>query len=242
MDLAVKAAKISPKNHGDSSVVGEGGTDDVVDVRRACGREEEDAEGVEGIVRGNFGEFFEARAHGKADDLNFFGRNLLGNEPFPGVLVGDEEMIAGRSGPGGVDLDGVGYHGDDRNAAAAYKLSLNHVGVDRVGVDDEVGLELVKKVSDGVFGFVNEGEGAGEVLLIGGTIHPRPNDRSVGRDFTIGPAEKAVDTRVAEMAGVGYQNVGIRPEGLGEVSGGAVVPVAKAGSEDEDFGLHAIDC
>jgi len=241
MDLAVEAAEVAPKNDGDSGVVSEGGADDVVDVRGAGCREEEDAEGIERVVRSDLGEFFEARADGETKDLDFLGRNFLRNKSFSGVLVGNEKVVTGRSGPSGVDLDRVRDHGDDGDAAAAFQLSLHHVGVDRVGADDEVGLELVEEICHGVLGFGNKRERAGEVLLVGGTIEPRPNARGVGRDFTIGPAEKAVDTRVAEVAGVRDENLGIRLEGLGEVSGGAVVPVAKAGSEDEYFGLHTID-
>lgn len=113
MNLAVKSAHVSPEDDGNVVVVTEGGFDDVVDVRGAGRGEEEDAEGGEWIFRRDFPEAFETRAHGEAGDLDFFGRKVVGDEALAGVLVGDEEVIAGGAGPGRVDLDGVGDDGDD---------------------------------------------------------------------------------------------------------------------------------
>jgi hypothetical protein len=57
----------------------------------------------------------------------FSGRKVTGDEPFAGVLVSDEKMIAGGAGPGRVDLDGVGDDRDDGDTPSGGELSLNHV-------------------------------------------------------------------------------------------------------------------
>lgn len=240
MDPAIETAEVAPQNDGDLGVVNESGADDVVDVGRAGGGEEEDAEGGQRSVRGDFWKLLEAGADWESGDLDFFGGDFLGDESFPGVWVGDEEVVTGGAGPGGVDLDGIGDHGDDGDPAPGRELPLDHVGIDGVGVDDEVWLELIKEVCYGVFGLGDEGQWSGKILLVGGVVHPGPQAWGVGGDFPIAAAENAVDPGVAEMAGVGDEDFGIVLEGLGKVSGGAIVPVAEAGSEDEDIGLHTL--
>ena len=90
--------------------------------------------------------------------MNFLRRDFLGEEGFAGVVIGDEEMIAGGAGPGGVNFDGVGDDGDDGNLVTGGELAVHHVGVEGVGVYDHVGLELAEETSDGILGFRDEGE------------------------------------------------------------------------------------
>jgi len=231
-DLVVKPAEVTPENNGDVAFVKESGSDDIVDVRRAGGGEEKDAEGGQGIIRGDFPEVFEARADGKSGDFDFVGRNVAGNQAFVRVFVGDEKIVGGRSGPGRVDFDGVRHDGNDRDAPSVRELAFDHVGVERVGVDDQIGLELIEQVGDGVLGFSDEGEGLGEILPVRRAVHRGPNDRGVGGDFSVCFAEEGIDAGVAEVAGVGDQNFSLFFHGLGEVAGRAVVPVAKAGGEN----------
>lgn len=231
-DLVIKSAKVAPENDGDLAFVNESGPDDIVDVRGAGGGEEKDAEGGQGILRGDFPEAFEARADGKSGDFDFVGRNVAGDQAFVRVFVGDEEIVGGRAGPGRVDFDGVGDDGDDGDAPSVCELAVDHVRVERVGVDDQIGLELVEEVGDGVLGFGDEGEGLGEVLPVRRAVHPSPDDGGVGGDFAVCFAEEGIDAGVAEVAGVGDQNFSLFFDGLGEVAGRAVVPVAKAGREN----------
>jgi hypothetical protein len=87
---------------------------------------------------------------------------------------------------------------------------------------------LIEEVGDGVFGFSDEWEGFGEVLLVGGAVHPGPDFRSVGGDLPVGFAEEGIDAWVAKMTGIGDEDVRLFFQGLGEVAGRAIVPVAKA--------------
>ena len=172
--------------------------------------------------------------------MYFFGGDFLGEERLAGVMVGDEEMIGGRARPGRIDLNRVCDDGDDGDSRSGVKLALYHVWIERVSIYNDVGLELLKKAGDGVFGLGDEGEGRVEVLLISGAIDPSPNTWGVGGDFSIDAAEKVIDAWVAEVAGVGHEDLRFSCEGVGEVSGGAVMAIAKAGGEDQYFRLHTI--
>lgn len=89
-------------------------------------------------------------------------------------------------------------------------------------------MELIEQVGDRVLGFRDKGKWFGEVLSIRGAIHPGPNFRSVGGDLPVGFAEEGIDAWVAKMTGIGDEDVRLYFQGLGEVSGRAIVPVAKA--------------
>ena len=103
-------------------------------------------------------------------------------------------MIAGGAGPSGIDLDGVGDDRDHRDALAFFiEEPVDHVGVERVGVDDEVGLEVIKEGCQSVLGLGDEGEGFGEILSIGRAIDPGPDAGGVGRDLAIAATENPVD-------------------------------------------------
>lgn len=208
MGLFIKSAKVPAKDDGYFDLVGEDGADDFTEVGGAGGGEEEDAKGGEWVGGGDFGEVFKAGADGEACDVDFLGRDFLGEEGFLGVMIGDEKVIAGGARPCGVDFDGVGDDGDDGNVRGGGEEALDHVGVEGVGVDDDVGLECFEEVCDGVFGLCDEGKGLGEVLLVGGAIDPRPDAGGVGGDLAVGAADDAVDAGVAEMAGVGHENLG----------------------------------
>lgn len=72
--------------------------------------------------------------------------------------------------------------------------------------------------------------------MIGGLVDPGPKAGDVGRDFPVGLTEEGIKLGVAEVAGVGDLGGGAVGEGFCEVSGSAVVPVAKARSENKNPG------
>lgn len=236
--LLVKAAKVASQDNGDLSVVGEDGPDDVIDMGRAGSGKEEDPKRVDGSGGGNFGELFEAGADGKSGDGGFFFRDLLADEGFQGVGVGNEEVVARGAGPRGIDFDGIGNDGDNGDAGVVAEEPVDHVRVKRVGVDDEVGLEFLKEGGDRALGFRDEREGLGEILPVGGAVDPGPESGSVGGDLAIGSAEESVDHRVAQVTGVGDFDDGLIRQGLFEVSGGTIVTISEAGGENQDLGLH----
>ena len=164
--------------------------------------------------------------------MDFFLRKIVGDQAFAGVLVGDKEVVAGRAGPGGIDFDGVGDDGDNRDSLPTRKLAIDHVRVKRVGVDYHVRLELIQQIGDCVFGLPDEGQRFREVLSVGGAIHPGPDFRRVGGDLTVGFAKEGIDAWVAEVAWVGDQNFSISLQRFGKVAGRTVVPVAKTCGEN----------
>ena len=137
--------------------VTESGPDDVGDVWRAGGGKEKNAEGIKGIIRRNFFETLKARAHWKAGDLHFFFGKIAGDQSFTGVIVSDEKVVTGRAGPGGIDFDRVGDDSDNGDAAPYRELSVNHVRVKRVGVNNQIRLKSVEQVGNGVLGLGNKG-------------------------------------------------------------------------------------
>lgn len=87
----------------------------------------------------------EAGADWKSGDTDFFSWDLLAAQGLEGVEVSDEEVIAGGPGPGCIDLDGVGDDRNNRDAAAFFvEEPVDHVGVEGVGVDDEIGFEVIE--------------------------------------------------------------------------------------------------
>lgn len=144
--------------------------------------------------------------------------------------VGDEKVVAGGAGPGGIDLDGVSDDGDDgrRVVRMVVLLPPNDVGVEGVGIDDDVWGKVSKEGGDGFLGFRDKGEGFAEVVPIGGVVDGGPDGGEVGGDFAIEAAEDAINARVPEVAGVGETNLCMGFQRLGKVSGGAIMAVAEA--------------
>lgn len=241
LNLTIQPTDISAQNDGDLGIVTENGPDDVVDMRGFCGGEKEDPERADGVVCSDFWKVLEPRAYREADDVDFFGGQILSDEAFAGVIIGDEKVITGRAGPGGVDFDGIGNDRDDGNAGTGLELAFHHVGIQRVGIDHDVRPEVIEKPGDGILGFCDERERFRKVLTVGGAIHPGPDSRSVGGDFTIGPAKKTVDAGIPQITGVGNENPGLLLQGFGQVTGGAIVAVTEAGGENQDLGLHTFE-
>lgn len=73
------------------------------------------------------------------------------------MIVSDEKVVTGRAGPGGIDFDRVGDNRNNGNAAPNRKLSVNHVRVERVGVNNQIWLESVKQVRNGVLSLGKKG-------------------------------------------------------------------------------------
>lgn len=160
-------------------------------------------------------------------------------ERLKGVGIGNEEVVAGRAGPGGIDLDGVSDDSNDGDTTALFvEEPVDHVGIKRVGVDDEIGLEVIEQGGDGILGLCDEGQRFGEILSISGTIHPGPDAGGVGCDFAIGAAENPVDDGVSKVTRIGDFYCCLTLKGFREVTGGTVMAVSEAGGEDQDLRLH----
>lgn len=125
----IQSAEVSPKNNGDMVVVTNSGSDDVRDARGTCGRKEKNVEGFKWVVRGDFFEALEARAHRKSCDINFVFGEITCDQPFASMIVSDEKIVAGGASPGGINFDGVGYDSNNGDAAPCRKLSVNHIRV-----------------------------------------------------------------------------------------------------------------
>lgn len=116
--------------------------------------------------------------------------------------------------------------------------AFDHVGVERVGVDDEIGTKLPEEFGHGVFSLGDEGKGFAEILPIGRLIDPGPEFGGVGGNFPVGSTEEPVDDGVSQVAGVCDLDHGLVLKCFRQVPGRAVVAISEAGGEDQDLGLH----
>lgn len=111
-------------------------------------------------------------------------------------------------------------------------MALQLIGVNGIGADDEMGLKFPKQFSDCSFGVLEEKEGFGKILSIGGMVDHRPERGNVSGDFPVGLAEEGINFGASEVAGISDFDIGLVLQSLGEVPGGTVMPVAEASRED----------
>ena len=204
----------------------------------ARSREEENAKGFKGGVSVYFRKVLEAGADGESGDVDFLVRDFLGREGFFSVVVCDEKVVAGGAGPGSVYFDRVSNDGDDGDAGVGGKVAFYHVGVEGIGVYDDVGFKVTKELSYGIFGPLDEGKRFAKVLLVSGTVNPGPDLWGVGGNLTVGAAEKAVDTGVAKFTGVCQENLRFFVQGVGEITSRAVMAISETGRKNENFRCH----
>lgn len=202
-----------------------------------------DAEGGNGVISGDGGEIREVWVHGEAglDDLGF--RQALADEGLAGALIGDEPVVGGCLAPGGVDFDGVGDDGENRNFCSGrfFKDAFEEVGVERVGADDGTWLVPEDEFAELVFWSPHEGDAlAREILAFGGEVDFPPEPWGMGGDGAVAASQAFVEERGAEGAGVSDDGGGVVCESGLKIAGGAVVPIAESGGEDKDIRVVAI--
>lgn len=226
---------------GPAGVV-EDGAGDASDGGSFGGGEEEGAERFGFVVGADGGEFFEAVGDGESGFDDLACGDVLIDEVSFGFGVGDEPVVGGGVSPGGVDVDGVGDYGDDRAAGdVLVEGAFEEVGVEGVGADDDVGAEFPEAVVEGGFRSAHEGEGVlGEVPAFDAVVDPGPGAGAVGGDEAVSGAEEFIDPGGAFCAGVDDFDFGVAGEGLGEVSGGAVVSIAETRGGNQDAGLAKV--
>ena len=153
---------------------------------------EEDTKGVlfcDGGFGVDFWEGFEERADREPRDDDFLFGNLFVNEDFFSVGFGHEEVMTRGARPCCIYFERIGNDCDDRDGGCSVEVPSNHVRIDGVGVDDDIGLVVGDELCDSFLRFRNKGEGLREILLIGRSVNPSPDSRGVGGDLTISADE-----------------------------------------------------
>lgn len=242
---AIEAADIAAHNDGevDPGRGVEQGTAVFLEEPEICGGEIEHAEGIARIHGIDGLEPGEGGMDGEAGIDDFFRRKLAADHLGGGGGIGDEPPISGSFEPGGVDLDGIGDDGENRNFPPdALGDAAEEIRVKRVGADDGVRVEFVDQGAEGTFREAHDGGGAfAEIAAIGGIINAFPDAGETGGDDAVGAADDGGDAGGTEQAGVGDAGdgaCGIECEP--EIAGGTVVALAEGGGDDEDarWGLH----
>lgn len=75
-------------------------------------------------------------------------------------------------------------------------MSADHVGIDRIGVDDDIGFVVGDEFCDSFLRFGDKGEWLGEILLISRSVNPSPDSRGVGGDLSIGANKEPINSGV----------------------------------------------
>lgn len=211
------------------------------------GGEVEDAEGVAGAGGSDGGEGFEDGVYGEAGVDDFGGGEVGFFHDFGGLGIGDEPVIGWGAEPGGVDFEGVGDDGEDREVDFGGDLIFNaveEIGVERVGADDGGGLVFADDFEEFALGFAHEGDaGFAEIAAVGHGVDFRPGIGHVSGNEAVSIAEPCGGDGGGGLAGIGHHGVcACGVGGEGKVARGAVVAFAEGGGDDQDArcGVHAM--
>jgi len=81
--------------------------------------------------------------------------------------VGDKEVIGRGSSPGCIHFHRVSDDRDDGDPGKGFEMTIKRVGIEGIGRDHEIRSECLQQFPKGILGFLEKGEGFGEVLSVG---------------------------------------------------------------------------
>ena len=196
----------------------------------------------EGIGRTGFGEGIESVKDGvyrKTSIDNLVLGQLLLNEGFSRVVVGDKPEIGWGFPPGGIYIDGVC---DDCNHRSSWSpgpdVAFGEIWVEREGGDNHIGVESLHALNECPLYPTHVGRAlSGEVPALNVVVDLLPGARVVGGNVAVTAAQDVVEAGRSFVGRVDDDRLSLAFQCFRESTGGGIVSVSKPRGGDENAGV-----